>query len=186
MGPTSDFVCSMSVVSLAGTGARVLRIKIHAGLVRPPLQAKFHSVHGLKGTLSSQRWWLNWMERFFQNNTVIILRVGKKHTSKVQNGQSFSLVLKLAAECTHSLWGWASVKWKKHKAWRYMVSTHLPGAPISLSECVRYWSKMFLKMYLLNHWLLRFFPSVLPCWCCRLRCVACGGWHGMAWCSVRN
>lgn len=57
----------------------------------------------LKGMVSSQIWWVNWMERFFQNHRVKILRGGKKDISKVKSALSFSLILKLAAGCTHSL-----------------------------------------------------------------------------------
>lgn len=51
----------------------------------------------------------------------------------------------------------------------------------SLSECVKYWSKMFFKMYRLKHWLLHFFPLhfallVLPALVCGLWRMA---WHGI-------
>lgn len=130
------------------------------------------------------------MERFFQNHTVIIVRGGKKDTSKVKSGHSFSLVLRLAAGCTHSLWGCASVKWKKTQG-REIHGSNPPSQEHislrnlhSLAECVRYWSKMFPKMYFLKHWLFNFSPLrfallVLPAPVCPVEDGM--EWHGTVW-----
>lgn len=114
----------------------------------------------------------------------------KKDTSKVKSAQSFSLVLKPAAGWTHSLWGCASIKRKEtqgteiHGSQPTFTGAHIFLKSLySLSECVGYWSKMLLKIHILKHWLLHFYPLrfallVLPS-------VVCGpwrmAWHGTVW-----